>query len=333
MAKKELVFDAEVTEALPSIDAVDAGFRQQCAMAQVDSSETLVFARQLEQVASKVFKTQYPELKSASLIPTNNEVSEGVEFYPYRIWDEYVMAKIVGNYSTDYPLVNASAREVTTTFFKVGDAFMHSIDDLRAAARAGVPLSSLQASLARRGIELAREDIAAIGVPEKGTYGLANHPNVTVAVLPTGDWANPAVTGLEILGDLNYLLTTGASETNEIIQFDTVILPYSLYRHAELKLLNDANSSNVSVLQMFKSQNPGVSVVSWNKLETAGADGGPRIVAYKRSSDILEFLVQTEFETFPPEYRALTWTTYCRGAFGGVVVYQPAGLLYSDSAA
>lgn len=335
MAKKngETVFDADVTEALPSLDAVDAGFRQQCVMAQVDAAETLAFARQLEQVSSRVFKIQYPELKASTLIPVNNEVAEGVESLTYRIWDSYVMAKIVGNYSTDYPLVNATAREVTTTFFKVGDAYMYSVDDLRAAARGGIPLQSDFAAAARRGIELAREEIAAVGSPEKGTFGLANHPNVSIVTLPTGSWASAGTDGLELLADLNYLVTTMAVNTNEILAVDTIVLPYSLYRIATLKLVSSTgdNASNISVLEMFRQQNPGVEVISWNKLETADAGGGPRIVAYKRSSDVLEFLVQTEFETFPAEYRALTWTIYCRGAFGGVIVKQPAGILYADN--
>ncbi len=209
--------------------------------------------------------------------------------------------------------------------------YTYSVDDLRQSQRAGTQLQSRFAEAARRGIELAREEVAAFGSPEKGTYGLANQPNVTVSTLPNGDWANVATTGAEILDDLNYLVNRMILDTNEILSPDTIVLPVSMYRLAARKLMNIGGTvSGLTVMQMFQQQNPGISIVSWNKLETAGAGGGPRIIVYKRANEVLEFLEAVALETMPTEYHHMQWTTVLRARFGGVALYQPMGMLYSD---
>jgi hypothetical protein len=327
----EVQFDSEVLEAIPSIDAVDPSLRQQCTMAAMDVAETLVFARQLETISNRVFNIQYPDLKAARLVPRNTEAGPADEYLTFRVWDHYTMAKIVGNYSTDIPLVNASAREVTTKFFTVANGYTYSVDDLRAAQRAGVQLQSRFAEAARRGIELAREEVASVGSPEIGTFGLANQPNATIATLPNGNWA--AATAEEIREDLNYLMDTMILGSNEILSPNTILLPTSLYRIAQRKLISIGGVvGGMTALQMFAGQNAGITVESWNKLETAGADGGPRIVVYQRDPSVLEFIDAIPLETMPTEYRAMQWTTVLRSRMGGVVLYQPAGLVYADNA-
>ena len=326
-------FSQEVLDAVPSIDAVEPGLRAQCRLAALDDVSTLVFARQLETISRRVVTIQYPELKASRLIPTNTEAGPADEYLTFRVWDAAVMAKTIGWGSTDIPTVNATARELTTKFFTVGDGFTVTQDDMRSANRAGLALVERYMAAARRGIELAREEVAAVGSPEIGTYGLANHPNVPVKTLPNGDWANAATTGEEIVADLNYLVNQMALDTNEILQVTDILMPVAQYQIASSKLINVGGIvGGMTALQLFKQMNPSVNVESWNKLGTAGADGGARIVAYKRSSDVLEFLSAVEFESMPVEYRQWQWYHTFRARFGGVAVYMPAGLSYADNA-
>ncbi len=317
-------FSPEVEAAIPTLDAVSDDVKAGCRQSQMDAANTLVVARQLETVARRAIEIEYPEFKSASLIPVNNEMGESDEFFTYRVWDGQTIAKIVGNYSTDYPLVNADVREYTVKSFKFGNAYMYSIDDMEKSVRAGVPLSTMLVRQARLGHEIAKENVAAIGQPESGVYGLTNHPNVPVATLPTGAWTNPATTGLQILGDLNYMVTQMMLTTNEVLAPNTLLLPINLYRALGVKFISSTgdNASNITVLDAFREQNPGITVASWNKLLN-------QVVLYKRDPSVLEFINITDFRQFPPEYRALTYTTACRTALAGTVVYQPLGLLYA----
>ncbi len=322
---KTVKFSPEVEQAIPCIDAVDPGVREGCRLAQLDAVNTLVVARQLEQVSRRVLEIQYPEFQAAQLVPVNNEMSETAEFFTYRVWDGQTIAKLVGNYDTQYPLVNVDVREHTTKAFKVGNAYMYSYDDLQKANAAGVALSTRLADQARRGHMIAREDVTANGQPEIGVPGLSNHPNVPVVALPSGgDWTNPGTTALEILADLNYMVTQMMLNTNEILAPNTLLLPIAMGRLLAVKYLSgDANNaSNITVLDAFRAQNPGIEVRTWNKLTN-------QVILYKRDPSVLEFIQQTDFQQFPAEYRALTWTIACRSAMGGVVVYQPLGIEYA----
>jgi hypothetical protein len=222
------------------------------------------------------------------------------------------MAKVVGNYSTDIPLVTASAREYHVKYYTVGTGYMYSIDDLRQAQKAGTGLTDRLAKNVRRSIELLRDDHTAFGTPETGSYGLANHPNVGIVALPNGDWTNVARTGEQILADLNFLITSMMNATNEIFMGDTLLLSIAAYRLIATKLLNTGNASNITVLQAFQAQNPGIMVESWTKLANASAAG-------------------VDFEQFGPEVRAMTYTTVCRARWAGVQIQYPAAVSYADN--
>lgn len=326
-------FDEASAQLIKDIGDVPESFVLGCKLLGVtDAGETTVFARQLETIKRRVYETKYPELKGRRFVPESREGGEASEFLVYRIWEDYCMAKVVGNYSTDIPLVSSSAREVQVRYYNVGSAYMYSIDDLRQAAKAGVPLKERQAATVRRSIELLRDEHTAFGTPEVGSFGLLNHPNAGIVSLPFGDWSNVARTGQEILTDLNFLVTTMMNATNEIFMGDTLLMSISAYRLIATKLFDSANASFRTVLEAFQAQNPGIQVESWTKLALANSAGNNgRLVFYKRDPEVLEFEVGIDFEQHPAEYRAMTWTIPCRARYAGVQIQYPAAVEYADN--
>ncbi len=329
--KKELVFDAEILESIDSVESAQDALGEQIALATSDAAETMVFARQLETVKSRVYEKKFPPLKARSFVPESNEGGATSETLVYRLWEGFVVAKVCGPYATDIPMVAASGKEFVVRYFSVKDGYYYSIDDMRKAQAAGVELSTKYAELARRGIELARDGITAFGVPDIGTYGLANHPNATLKTLPNGDWANAS--GLEILEDLNYLVTEMFSNSLEIWSIDTVLVSTRLYRILTTKLMSVDNASNITVLEMFKKQNPGVTVDSWTKLAASAPDGShDRVIAYVKTPEVLEFETGVEFEILPVEYSKGVFTHVCQARYAGVQVHYPLAVSYSDNA-
>jgi hypothetical protein len=332
-AKVSACYDAESAELFADVSDLPKAFLNAHMMAGFeDAQETLVFARQLETIKNRVYMTKYPELKGRKFVPTSNEAGPSTEYLTYRVWTDYVMAKVIGNYSTDIPTVNASASETSVKGYTVGDAYVYSIDDLRSAQAAGNGLVDKLAKAARRGIELLRDEHTAFGTPEVGSFGLLNHPNVALEVLSNGDWANAGTSGEEILADLNQLVTRMLLTTNEIFAGDTLLMSVEAFRLISTKLLDAGNASNRTVLEAFKAQNPGITVESWTKLalaNAAGTDG--RIVFYKKDPEVLEFEVAVEFEQMPVEYRAMTYTTVCRAKWFGCQIQFPGAVLYADN--
>ncbi len=330
--KIEACYDAESAELFDSVESLPKSFLAASRAAGFeDAQETLVFARQLETIKNRVYETKYPELKGRRFVPQSSEAGAEAENLTYRIWDDYVMAKVVGNYSTDIPLVTASAREVSITPYVVADGYTYSVDDLRKAQSAGVPLVARMARAVRRGIELLRDEHTAFGVPEKGSFGLLNHPNVALSSLPNGNWDDVATTGLEILEDMNFVVTEMLTSTNEIFAGDTWLMSIGAFRRISTTLLDASNGSNITVLQAFKAQNPGIDVESWSKLSTAAADGGPRMVFYTRDAEVLEFEIAIDFEQMPTEYHAMQYTVVCRAKWFGVQIQYPNAIVYVDA--
>jgi hypothetical protein len=316
---------------IESIDQVDKSIVD-AARAQgiTDTAETLVFARQLEVIRSKTYEKQYSELKGRKFVPVTSEAGLTKEFVTTRIFEGYVMAKVVSDYSTDYPLVTAAGFEVTSKFHTIGDAYSYTIMEMMKARDAGVPLSEKYATLAKRGIELGIDDMIAVGVPQAKTFGLINNPNVSLQTLPNGTWAS--ATSEQILADLNALVTQMWTGTLELYAPDTILMSTAAYRLISIKLLNAGNSSNITVLEAFKKQNPGISVESWTKLNTANAAGtNGRIIAYKRSDEVLEFQLGADFTILGTEQSQMKVTTYCIARGAGVSIHLPFAIIYSDN--
>jgi hypothetical protein len=299
---------------------------------QFDASESLIFARQLETIKNRLYEKKYPELKGESLVPMSAEHGLEAQTLTMRVWEGFTLAMLVSDYGTDFPLVTSSATEMHVSFHEFGNSYGYNMLELRRCAAAGVELTAKDAMLARRGHAQAFDDAIAYGVPAKRTFGLVNHPNVPLITLPNGDWGNVARTGVQILADLNHLVTTMWNTTLEIWQGDTMVVTTLAYRKLATTLLDEANGSNITVLQAFKAQNPEVSITSWTRLTNANAAGtNGRVLFYKKSEEVMEFEVGRYFEVFPPEQRGLMVTYPCLSRFAGLQVHYPHAISYADN--
>lgn len=324
------VYDEASFDLIQDASGVDDVIVRMAAAEKItDASETLTFARQLETVKNKVYEKKYEDLHAREFV--SFETNDGdSEFITYRLYDATAIAEVVSNYATDFPLCSASAEERMMRAHELGNGYGYSIIDLRRAAKAGVPLDSKMAMAARRGHALAIEDAVAVGVPQLRTFGLLNHPNVSIVSLPTGNW--PGATSTQILADLNSLVTNMMVNSRMILSGNTLLMSVSAYRLIATKFLDTINASNITVLEAFQKQNPGVTVKSWFKLGTASASGANgRLVFYQNSPEVIVFENGQEFEVFPAETRALQVFHACRSTFYGIALHQPMGIVYADN--
>ena len=296
----------------------------------VDASETLVFARQLETIKNRIYQKKYAQLKARMHVPFSNEGFRGANgTLTYRIWDEATMAVLVSNFATDFPLVSATATELTVKYHHFGNSYGYSILELRDAARAGVPLDSKMADVARRGHELMFEHEVCFGVPQLKTFGLLNNPNVSLLSLANGTWAS--ATGEAMLADLNQIVTNQWNGTLEIYVGDTLLMSTAAYRKIATTFVNSAGGT-MTVLNAFKEQNPGITVDSWTKLNTANAAGtNGRMVFYKKDPEVMEFEIGQEFEVMPVKQDGMLLSQDCISSAAGLQIHIPAAVTYIDN--
>jgi len=307
---------------------------------KLDAKYTSALQLQLEHVRAQTYDIKYPELKARKFIPVDNSVNPGAETVSYYQWDHFGMADVIANYANDLPQVSALAEKYTNPVEGLGDSYDYSIQDMRRSAMSGMPLEMHKAQAARRGMELRIDDIAATGYAKSKMKGLLNNANVTVATAASDGtstkWlAADRVTSsdkapADIKQDLNTAVNTVWTATLEIFQPDTILLPTAQMGHIMQAAVN--SYSEVTILRSFLANNPFINMMdSWYKLATADAAGtGPRMVTYKRSSEVLELVIPQEFEQFPAQVRNLTFMVPCHARVGGVVIRYPLAVLYTD---
>lgn len=293
-----------------------------------DANETAVFARQLEYVYSKTYDVKYPEFKARLFIPLDTSVPAGAETYTYRQFDEVGMASLIADYSTDLPNVTMFGKEFTGKCRSLGTSYTYSIQDVRRASLAGVPLETSLPRVARRVTEAKIDSIAAFGDAASGLGGFLNAANVPLITPTTGTWST--ATADQIIADLDKLVNSIVTTTNGIHVPDTLLLPIAQF--LRLNNLQKSAASDKTVLQWYLENNPFIKNIDhWYLLDLANAAlNGPRAVCYQRSPDVLGLVIPQEFEQFPPQSLNLAFRVPCHARVGGVKVTYPLAMAYMD---
>lgn len=110
-------------------------------------SATVFFARELDQVKTKTYDKQYPELSALSYFPITSEVNEGAETTTYYSYDITGMAAIINNYATDLPRVDVQGESHTASIKSVGDSYGYNVQEMRASRMAGKSLDARKVQL------------------------------------------------------------------------------------------------------------------------------------------------------------------------------------------
>jgi hypothetical protein len=298
---------------------------------RADSGETAAFLRELTFVVSKTYDRKYPEHKARKFIPVNSSIPAGAESFVWRSYDYAGAAKIISHFADDLPMVAVIAGEVAQGIKSLGDAYQYGLQDMRAAAMSGTPLSDKLGYAVRRIMENAVEKIAAVGNSTAGLPGFINNPNIPLLSAPgdiTGNW--PAATPKQMYDDLHAMTNHMVTSTKEVFVPDTLILPTSRFSLAATTAMSDTDSA--TVLQRFLQNSPYIrNVDQWAYLDTADAAGtGPRAIVYNRSPENVELIIPQEFEQLPPQLRNLAAVINCHMRIGGVVWYYFLAGLYVD---
>ncbi|HEX5034649.1 MAG TPA: DUF2184 domain-containing protein [bacterium] len=298
---------------------------------RLDANEQIFFERELEKIKAQTYDVRYPALKCRDLIPTDFSAGPGTKSITYRQFDQAGMAKIIANPASDIPRVDISAKEFTSPVKPMADAYGYSIFDVRAAMKAGVPLTTRLASAAKRGMMQTENRIAFFGDAEYGLPGFLNNPNIPSASV-LNDGAGPSTTFAskdadKILRDMNACLWGPFNNTNGVEMANTLLLPPAQWALIRTKRVPDLNTT---VYKHFIETNPGV-VLDWcNELKGAGPLGVDVMVAYERSPDKLTLEIPTDFEQLPVEPTGIEFVVNCIETIGGVIIYYPLSVNISE---
>lgn len=298
----------------------------------LDAAENAFFSRALELVKSRTYDRKYPNLRSREFVPLDPEIDNAIETIRLRSYTQVGVAKLLASYSEDLPRADVKANEETFSVRGLGASYGYNLQEIRAAAKAGVALDAKKAAAARRAIEVQIDRILALGDTATGLKGLLNQTNALTYTVPadgTGASAlwtakTPALIVRDMVGICEYII----AQTNEIEAPNMLLLPraqYTLIRTTRFDV-----SSDKTILQWFQATYPSVMVDTWYRMKGAGSGATDRMMAYTMSPDHLQGSVPQEFEQLPVQERGLEFVVPCHARIGGVQAYYPMAIAYGD---
>ena len=319
-----------------------------------DAGFTATFARELEYRYTELFNFEYPQFKARSLVPVDNRVPSGADYFTYRSYDKVGnLARVVHNYSDDSPTADVKGHEFPQRIFSLSSSYQYSIQDMRASAMAGVPLEALKAENAREMIERKLEDLAAFGTTEvnvnaygaatQAAYGLLNAPNVNATTqVSSGTW------------QAQYLADTSTGRTTSIgaIQSDIAAMRGTIYTQTKgdhgnagqcdlvvptsVFVFLDSTPRSIQydgtgqTLKEYLEKACGLkSIVQWNRSDgyANGVTGSPieygQVTMYEKDPRCLSLIMSQEFEQFAPQPRNMSFVINCHARTGSVEVRYP----------
>ena len=318
---------------------------------RADANETALFARQLEYVFTQTYDILYPDLKARKLIPVNTQVPAGADSFTYAQFDKIGVAKIVHNYSQDFPNADVVGKQFKQAIVSLGDSYQYTIQDMRAAALAGQPLESRKAEAARYAMEVLLEKLAVSGDTGTGLLGLSNAPSIqaitkvsqnnagttasTWKTLITDALAKGNITAVaqEIQKDVNAMQRAIFDNTKGVHMPDTLVLPTDAY--SVLATTPRAPGfTDDSLLDYILEVSPWLNQIDyWSRLDTAGAlvNGvHGRMMMYQKDPQVLSLIVSQDFEQFAPQARGMSMIIPCHMRTGAVEVRYPLAVAFMD---
>lgn len=319
---------------------------------RADAAETALFARQLEYVFTQTYDILYPDLKARSLIPVDTRVPTGADSFTYTQYDKLGEARIVHNYAQDFPNADIVGKQFKQGIVSLGDSYQYTVQDMRAAAMAGLPLEARKAEAARYAMEVKLEVLAAQGDPVgsggqgTGLYGLVNAPNIQQiakvsqnnAGATTSTWAqlitdaeskgNITIAAQEIQKDVFAMQNAIFTATNGIHIPDTLVLPVDAYSVLATTPRAPGYTDD-TLLDYILEVSPWLkSIEYWPRLNTianlAGGSAGHGVaVMYQKDPKVLSLIVSQEFEQFAPQPRNMAFIVPCHMRTGAVEVRYP----------
>ena len=300
----------------------------------LDAGESVFFNRELEHIKNASYDVKFPEYKAASgrVMPISTEAGEGADSIVYRTYEEYGIAKVIANYGDDLPRADVKGKETPSPVVTIGTSFGYNTQEVRASAKTGKRLPQRKADSARRADLQKVESIAWNGDASGGLQGVINYPNIQTYTVPadgigtTTEWVNKSPD--QILRDMNRMVDQVIETTKGIEIPNVLYMPIAQYTLISSTARSD--NSDLTILEYFLRNRPGVRVDWINQLKGAGTAGADVMMAWVNDPMHLTLEIPMPFKQNPAQERGLEFVIPCESRNGGVIVYYPLSVIKGE---
>ncbi|HEV7258943.1 MAG TPA: major capsid family protein [Bosea sp. (in: a-proteobacteria)] len=297
--------------------------------------------RQGTLIEPTVYAMRYQEIQYPALIPVDTSAPEWIQSVTYFSMDGVGQAQWFAGQAQDIPKVALTRDKFETTVSMAAIGYGYDLEELGTAQLLGMNLSADKATLARRVAEEKIDQVAFVGDTTKGFTGLVNASTPTATTAPA-DGSGSATTFVsktpdQILRDINGQLTGIFTGTLGAEIADTILLPYSVLLDLSTRRIDTVNQT--TILEWIERNNIYTRTTGqaltirgvFGYLDTAGASSTKRMVAYRRSPEVLKMHMPMPFR-FLPAWQTGPIRFDVPGIFrlGGVDIRRPKAVRYLD---
>jgi hypothetical protein len=306
-----------------------------------DAQQALGFlVEQTSHIETEVYQTVYPDIQYPQLIPVDETANEWAKSVTFFSTDKVGQADWFHHMATDMRIADVNRTKYEQGIEMAGIGYRYTLEELgQAMLVPGMNLSAERADAARRAYEEFIDNIALRGSVDKGWTGLINDTTVTRVDAPADGTASSrlwtAKTVDLVLRDLNLPLSGLYSASNTVEMADTILLPVAqalLLSTTRITNTTDTLLSFVQKANVYTAQTGlPLTIRAVRGLETAGAGGTARMVAYKRDPRVLKLHLPMRHR-FLPVWQTGPITFDVPGIFrtGGTEIRRPGAVRYFD---
>lgn len=258
----------------------------------IDSQVAVGFViAQTSHIEPGVYAIKYPDVQYRTLIPIDTSAHPFATSVTYFSTDRFGAADWINGNADDIPKAGTNRSKFETPVHTAGIGYGYGFEEIGRAQMLGINLPSDDAAAARRASEEMIDRVALHGDAQKGFTGLFNATGVTPVAAPTGDWAS--ATPEQIVADLNAAILNVFNGTNTTAIADTLLLPWTKFFH--ISTTSMGTGTDTTILQWFLRNNvytastgQQITIRGLRGLDTAGAGGVTRMIAYRYSPEVLK---------------------------------------------
>lgn len=290
---------------------------------------------QTASVEAAVYQMKYADIQYPLLIPVDTSAHPFAKTVTYFSSDKAGQAGWINGNSDDIPMADTEMSQFETAVWTAGIGYGYGWEEINQAQMLGINLGMDKAAAARRASEEMIDRVALEGDTSKGLQGLFDNSAVPASGATNGDWEGGTTTPDEIIEDVNGGLTNIQTATNNIILADTLLLPYARWNYIASRRLTD---TSMTILEFIRRNNvytaqtgQQLTIRATRKLDTAGVSGDARMIAYRRSPEVLKLHMPMPHR-FLPVYQSgpLRWEIPGVMRLGGLDIRLPNEISYID---
>lgn len=310
--KKYDEFDANVVAAHLQMQGVKS-----------DASDMGVWtAQELHKIRSTAYEKEYPAGSALRVFPVTNELSDTDKTFEYQVFDKVGYAKIIADYTDDLPTVDALMTSEFGKVFRLGNAYLISIDEIKAGQRTGKSLSTRKSNACQLAHDQLVNKLVFKGSKPHKIPSVFDHPNITKIVSTKwmdGETKKPETAQDELEKAIEILET----QTKGQHRATNILIPPSMRKVLSVRM----PETSESYLQYFQKQNAGITIDSISELEDYDGTGAKAVLVYEKDPMNMSIEIPEVFNMLPAQPKDLHFKVPCTSKCTGLTIYRPLTLV------